>query len=286
MKNKFHHFDRWWNFLLKTKFRGEKLTLRGVSTSLFKILCYNRKIILFGVMVIINIAVCDDEKSYLQIIEFKINKFLADSGYDYEIKTFHNLHDLDNHLKNNACDILFLDIMIDNINSVEWSIENIKSKSTQIIFMTAFPDEAYLLSESRFCYYIIKPRLTEEMLSGAISKALLNLSCKKSNLTSIKIGHNSYTVNFQEVLYIESLNNNLKLHLSKGDMIIYSTLKELQKNLPVNFLKVHKSYIVNMNHISGFKPHKFTIDNGDKIPIPTKKYIKITGQYENYIKNS
>lgn len=236
-------------------------------------------------MVIINIAVCDDEKSYLQIIEFKLTKLLNASDYEYEINTFHNLKDLSAYLENNQCDILFLDIMLNDINSVEWSIENIKSKSTQIIFMTAFPDEAYLLSESHFCYYIIKPRLTEEMLSSAVSKALLNITKKDSNLTTVKIGHNSYTINFQEVLYIESLNNNLKLHLSKGDMIIYSTLKELQKKLPVNFLKVHKSYIVNMNHISGFKPHKFTIDNGDKIPIPTKKYIKITGQYENYIKN-
>lgn len=234
---------------------------------------------------IIKIAICDDEKSYLQIIEFKLNRLLDIYKDEYEINTFHNLDDLDYFLKNNSCDILFLDIMINDTNSVEWSIENIKNKNTQIIFMTAFPDEAYLLSESRFCYYIIKPRLTEEMLSSAVSKALLNITKKDSNLTTIKIGYNSYTINFQDVLYIESLNNSLKLHLNKGEMIIYSTLKEFQKNLPMNFLKVHKSYIVNMNHVTAFKPHKFTINNGDEIPVPAKKYSKITEQYEIYIKN-
>ena len=233
----------------------------------------------------IKIILCDDEKEYLQILEFKLNKQLDTYENEYEIASFSRLEDLKEHLTVNNCDILFLDIMVNEVNSVDWSIENIKSKNTQIIFMTAFPDEAYLLSESRFCYYIIKPRLTDEMLKSALSKAFMNITKKDSNLTTIKIGHNKYTINFQDVLYIESLNNSLRLHLTKGEMIIYSTLKEFQKNLPMNFLKAHKSYIVNMNHITGFKPHKFTVDNGTEIPVPAKKYIKITEQYENYIRN-
>lgn len=233
----------------------------------------------------IKIVVCDDEKDYLQILEFKLNKQLDAFNDEYEILSFNTLNDLKEHLENNNCDILFLDIMVNETNSVDWSIENVKNKNTQIIFMTAFPAEAYLLSESRFCYYIIKPRLTDEMLKSALSKALLNITKKDTNLTTIKIGHNNYTINFQDVLYIESLNNSLKLHLTKGEMIIYSTLKDFSKNLPMNFLKVHKSYVVNMNHITGFKPHKFTVDNGDEIPIPTKKYSNVTEQYESYIKN-
>lgn len=233
----------------------------------------------------IKIVVCDDEKDYLQILEFKLNKQLDAFNDEYEIRAFNNLNDLKEHLENENCDILFLDIMVNETNSVDWSIENVKNKNIQIVFMTAFPDEAYLLSESRFCYYIIKPRLTDEMLKSALSKALLNITKKDTNLTTIKIGHNNYTINFQDVLYIESLNNSLKLHLTKGEMVFYSTLKDFQQNLPMNFLKVHKSYIVNMNHITGFKPHKFTIDNGVEIPIPTKKYINITEQYESYIRN-
>ena len=233
----------------------------------------------------IKIVLCDDEKDYLQILEFKLSKQLDIFNDEYEITSFSNLSDLKMHLEDNRCDILFLDIMVNETNSVDWSIENVKNKNTQIVFMTAFPDEAYLLSESRFCYYIIKPRLTDEMLKSALSKALLNITKKDTNLTTIKIGHNNYTINFQDVLYIESLNNNLKLHLTKGEMVVYSTLKDFQQNLPMNFLKVHKSYIVNMNHITAFKPHKFTVDNGVEIPIPTKKYNKITEQYESYIRN-
>ena len=66
-------------------------------------------------------------------------------------------------------------------------------------------------------------------------------------------------------------------------MIIYSTLKDFSKNLPVNFLKVHKSFIVNMNHITAFKPHKFIVSNSREIPVPMKKYAKITEQYTHYI---
>ena len=232
---------------------------------------------------IIKVAICDDEKSYLQILEFKISKALDFYKADYEIKCFDNLDDLAFHLEHSKCDILFLDIKIGELNSVEWSIENIKQKSTQIIFMTAFPEEANALSESRFCYYIIKPRLTEEMLKSALSKAISNISEKGSNLTTVKIGYNHYTINFQDVLFIESINNNIKLYFQDTDMIIYSTLKDFSKNLPVNFLKVHKSFIVNMNHITAFKPHKFIVSNGREIPVPMKKYAKITEQYTHYI---
>jgi DNA-binding LytR/AlgR family response regulator len=259
--------------------------LRGVNSCIFGKLCYNRKIFYAGGKKMIKIVLCDDEKDYLQILEFKLNMQLDAFNDEYEIRSFNNLGDLKEHLNENHCDILFLDIMVNDINSVGWSIDNIKNKKTQIIFMTAFPEEAYALSESKFCYYIIKPRLTEEMLKSALSKALLNITQKNSNLTTIKIGHNKYTINFHDVLYIESLNNSLKLYLTKGEMIVYSTLKDFSSNLPMNFLKVHKSYIVNMNHITGFKPHKFTIDNGVEIPIPTKKYINITEQYESYIRN-
>ncbi len=233
----------------------------------------------------IKIVLCDDEKDYLQILEFKLSKQLDIFNDEYEITSFSNLSDLKMHLEDNRCDILFLDIMVGETNSVDWSLKNIKNQKTQIIFMTAFPEEAYALSESKFCYYIIKPRLTEEMLKNALSKALLNITQRASNLTTIKIGYNNYTINFQDVIYIESLNNSLKLHLVKGEMVIYSTMKDFQKNLPMNFLKVHKSYVVNMNHITAFKPHKFTVDNGVEIPIPTKKYNNITEQYESYIRN-
>ena len=233
----------------------------------------------------IKIVLCDDEKDYLQILEFKLSKQLDAFNDEYEIVSFNNLGDLKEHLDENHCDILFLDIMVGETNSVDWSLENIKNQKTQIIFMTAFPEEAYALSESKFCYYIIKPRLTEEMLKNALSKAFLNITQRASNLTTIKIGYNNYTINFQDVLYLESLNNSLKIHLVKGEMVVYSTLKDFQKNLPMNFLKVHKSYVVNMNHITAFKPHKFTVDNGVEIPIPTKKYNKITEQYECYIRN-
>ncbi|MBR2875854.1 MAG: response regulator transcription factor [Clostridia bacterium] len=232
---------------------------------------------------IIKIAICDDEKSYLQILEFKLNKALDDFASDFEIVSFDNLNELSCHLEENLCDILFLDIKIGNTNSVEWSVENLKNRNTQIIFMTAFPEEAYALSESRFCYYIIKPRLTDEMLSSAVSKALLNISKKDVNLATISIGRNNYTINFQELLYIEAINNNLNLHFLDDNMIIYSTMKEFLKNLPINFLKVHKSYIVNMNHITAFKPHKFTVSDGTEIPIPLKKYSQITKIYKNYI---
>jgi DNA-binding LytR/AlgR family response regulator len=76
------------------------------------------------------------------------------------------------------------------------------------------------------------------------------------------------------------------LHLkNKDDITIYTSLKDYSKVLPPNFLRCHKSYMVNMNHITGYEPHKFIINTGEFIPIPPKKYNATVKTYKSYLEN-
>ena len=82
---------------------------------------------------------------------------------------------------------------------------------------------------------------------------------------------------------IESFNNNIILHLVDREISVYCTLKDFSKNLPMNFLRCHKSYVVNMNHIKGFYRNFFTMKNGKSVPIPPKKYNSIIEEYTTYV---
>lgn len=234
----------------------------------------------------INIVICDDEKEYQEIIAFKINQCMKAFDMDFNIKCFDKLTELKKHIEKNKTDIVFLDIMVNDTNSMDWSIENIKSKYTQIIFMTSFPQSAYNISETNCCYFLIKSRITEENLTKALKKALQKNTKKDPNMTLIKSGSKNYIINFQDILYIETFNNNITLHIRNGENItIYSTLKEYAEKLPPNFLRCHKCYMINMNHISGYEPHKFLISTGEEVPIPPKKYKLIIKSYKNYLVN-
>lgn len=236
----------------------------------------------------IHIVICDDEPSYQEIIAYKIQQCLHNQ-FEMECKLTccDTLNDLKIYLENNRVDIVFLDIMVQGENAMDWSVHNITDKYIQLIFMTGFPECAYNLSETNCCYYIIKSRLTEEILTKALRRALQNRTKKDPALTIIKAGSKNYVINEQDILYIESLNNTITLHLKdSSNYTIYTTLKKYAEQLPPNFLRCHKSYLVNMNRITAYEAHKFIVDSGKAIPISPKRYSSIIHCYRKYLDNT
>lgn len=232
----------------------------------------------------INIIICDDDIDFCEIIEYKIKNHMKALEFDYKITKIHNLNDLKSLINENSADIVFIDIMVKDINSVNWTIENIKNKNVQLIFMTGFPTEAYNISETLHCYYLIKSKLTEEQLSKAIRRAIQNLAQKNDNLTVIKSGSKNYTINFQDILFIETFANNITIHLKNNQNItIYATLKSFLKKTPPCFLRCHKCYAINMNHVVSYEPHEISLFTGDKIPVPPKKYNSVIEAYKKYL---
>lgn len=120
----------------------------------------------------INIAICDDEELYQEIICYKISQCMQNIfDMDFKLFCFNNLYDLKKHIDNNKTDIIFLDIMVNDENAMDWSIKNITSKYTQIVFMTSFPQSAYNISETNCCYFLIKSKFDESTLTKALKRA-------------------------------------------------------------------------------------------------------------------
>lgn len=232
----------------------------------------------------VNIAICDDSPEYGEILEYKIRQCMQELNIEYSLYYFEKLESLQEKALYVSMDILFLDIMINSKNSAEWIAEHQKNINAQIIYMTSYPEEAYTISETEHIYYIIKSHLSKEVLVSAISKAINRISKKDPNLTIIKYGNKNYTINLQNIIYIETFNNNISLHMKDAqDISIYMPLSRFAKKLPPYFLQCHKSFMVNMNCITGYEPHKFTLCTGDAVPIPVKKYKQVIGQYTDYI---
>ena len=236
----------------------------------------------------LKIAICDDEKSYLELISFKIQRAIKDQiGMDFEIEQYSSIDDLYEQIKTDKPDIVFLDIMVNDINSVNWLVDHQHEFSNiSFIIMTGYPTEAENLSEIDCCYYLLKSKMTDEQLLRAIKRSINAITKESSNLETVSYGKKSYTIDFQSVLYVETYNNNLQIHCADGNTItIYSTLKKFIKNLPPYFYQCHKCYVVNMNFIKGYEPHHFIISDEMSVPIPPKKYKNVISHYKNYILN-
>ena len=224
----------------------------------------------------IKIAICDDSIEFNEILSYKIKNALSKLiDIEYTVTSFTDLDTFKEYYDNNRVDIAFLDVMVNDRNAIDWSISNLKNSYTQSVFMTSYPQCAYNLSETNCCYFIIKQKMNDESITNALRKALKNTTQKKNNMTIVKSGSKNIAVNFNELIYIETFNNNLVLHITNEEPItIYSTLKEYEKTLPPNFLRCHKCFMVNMNHRVSFEQYKFKVNSGDENLFRRKNILK------------
>ena len=88
---------------------------------------------------------------------------------------------------------------------------------------------------------------------------------------------NEAVYNFDEtaLLYMESLKDHIIWHYGDESVESIDTLKRLEQELSEDFIRIHKSYIVNKRKVSRIQRCSVTMANGDNIPIPYKKYVEV-----------
>lgn len=233
----------------------------------------------------IRIALCDDNAIYLDVLKHKLHICLSEMNVAHTIKSVTKCEDLSKLLHESPIDLVFLDIMMYGKNIVEWAGTHVPLPKTQIIFMTSFGEEAYGISEVPHTYFLVKSRLTDDMLKSAIQKSILKIHTQKSpDTTTVKSGNEYYTINYRDLVYVESMNNNIHLHFINGhNLTLYSSLTAFSERLPNEFHRCHKSFVVNIRYILKARPHEFILNDGSIIPISPKKYKTMLSVYQSYL---
>lgn len=89
---------------------------------------------------------------------------------------------------------------------------------------------------------------------------------KTSEIIEVKAEKRMFRIPAEQVLYVEGLGNYVTFHLKDQKIISYSSLKEIGEALPGHFVRIHKSYIVNKDHISSYNNEDVEIE-GRFLPI-------------------
>lgn len=232
-----------------------------------------------------NIVICDDNKDYCELFTAKIDKVIKNSfDFTVNIISLYSLEELSEYLKRETVDIIFLDIMFGDVNSLDYARTYLSENASRTVFMTSFGNEAYNLFETGCAYYLIKGRFSDEQLANAIRRVLINYKADEHDVAIIKHSSKGVSVNYIDIAYIESSNNSIIIHFcDRKEEKIYTTLKKFAKNVPIYFVQCHKSFLVNMHSVTSVSPYEFSVSGGDKIPIPQKKYKQMVTKYEEFI---
>ena len=158
--------------------------------------------------------------------------------------------------------ILFLDINLPNLNGLE--LASMVNQGNQIIFTTAYSEYALDGFELDAVDYLLKPFSFKRFLR-AITKAQ-NQSISNDSIL-IKEGKKTHQLQYSDIFYIEGMKEYIIWHTTRGKIIEYNSLKNLEKKLKSRgFYQVHKSFIVNFAKVEYFETNSLFIHEKD-IPV-------------------
>ena len=158
-------------------------------------------------------------------------------------------------LQNEDIDLMFLDVQMPDLTGIDF-IKTLRNKPV-VIFTTAYPEYALDGYSLGVIDYLLKP-ISFERFFQSVNKAIeqINLLKRKENdekdgFIMVKSEHRIHKVNFRNILFIEGLKEYVSFHLKEGKQIItLRSLKSLEEDLPGNFMRIHRSYIINKDEIS------------------------------------
>ena len=208
----------------------------------------------------------DDEPLALEVIKKYIAKI-----YFLDLKgTFTDPFEAKKILDVSPVDILLLDIQMPDINGIEFS-KTLTSKNTAVIFTTAYSEYAVEGFNVDAVDYLLKPIEYDRFLK-AIYKAkeyieYLNNQELNHGYIFVKSDYQMVKINLKDILYIEGLDDYIKIYLPQKSVLTLMTLKTITQKLPSKeFLRVHRSYIVPISRIENVSKSKIKVADKE-IPI-------------------
>ncbi|WP_461630696.1 LytR/AlgR family response regulator transcription factor [Labilibaculum euxinus] len=165
-------------------------------------------------------------------------------------------------LNKGAIDILFLDINMPSISGIEF----LKAIPNQpyVIFTTAYREFAVDAFDLNALDYLVKPISTGRFLKAMnkfLSMEQTQLQ-KPKEFIHIKADKKNYKISTETILYIESLDNYIKVKTTTNSLICYESLACIEKELPAEmFLRIHRSFIININQIDHYTSSYIMLDD-------------------------
>lgn len=170
-------------------------------------------------------------------------------------------------------DVIFADINMPLQSGMDFvaSLEN----PPLVVFTTAFADYAVDAFKVGAVDYLLKPFTFDEFSRavGRVREALEMRAAKDSRqekLVYFKSDYKIVPVKVSDVRYVESLGPYMKIFLASSDspLVVLSSFKQILQELPSDrFVRIHKSYVVDMTRITAAAKSSVTLDNGQSLPV-------------------
>lgn len=234
----------------------------------------------------IQIGFCDDDLSILSELRVLLDRYRVERNVEITSAAFQSPLELLAEVERGArFDILLLDVMMPGENGIETAREIRRyDQSVRIIFLTSsaeFAVESYTVGAY---FYQLKP-IWEENFFRLMDAVIAE--CEKSSGMSLILRCKSgiTRVELNRLEYCEVLGRSLWLHLVGGAVLESAgRMDHLCEQLAdhENFLRVHRSFLINLDYVKNIMPKAITMASLAELPIPRGKYGELKDRYLEY----
>jgi len=180
-------------------------------------------------------------------------------------------------IQKGSADLIFLDVQMPEITGIEL-MQLTRNDHIKVILTTAYAQYALDGYEHDIIDYLLKP-ITFERFTSAVNKAKERLSDKtiaQHDFLFIKTEYRLQKVALNSILYLEALGDYIAFHTANGKILSLERMKNMNELLPQqNFLRIHKSYIINIHHINYIERGRFIIN---------KEYLPVGETYKDIVR--
>lgn len=233
----------------------------------------------------LHIAICDDNSLALDRIVRLLEDYRKQTCAPVSWRTFLSASELVSSMRTEEYGLLLLDILMPGVSGME-AARAIRTfnPDVKIVFLTASPDYAVEGYAVNAADYLLKPVNRDRFYR--LMDRLVAEEYRRSESIHIKTASGAAKILLSALSYVEVRDKVLYFHLNDGSVRqSRAALAEYEPNLLSrgNFLKVHRSYIVNLWHMSELTADSFITFGGETIPISRLLYSQARQMYMDYL---
>jgi len=209
------------------------------------------------------VLILDDEHSGRSSLQILLKQYCTD--FISNIESVATIETAKEAILKKQFDIIFLDIQLKS--GLSFDLVDFIDDTTKIVYVTAFSNFAVSAIKFKAFDYLLKPVDPTELLN-CVAKCFRLKNKKSKTYLNIKNNGVSTPIEQKSILFIEADGPYCKIHLKNNQIFISAqTLKSISEKLNNDFIRVHKSYFVNLAHITGYTQKEVIMENGQKINV-------------------
>ena len=183
-------------------------------------------------------------------------------------------------------DICFLDIQMKGMDGME-TARRLRADKFQgfLIFITVLKEMVFSSFEVQAYDYLLKP-VEEKQFEKTMERLYASMRSVGEDSMLIQKGYEGRIVQKDEIIFCEIIDRKIYLNLASGEVLdYYEQIENLETKLGSHFFRCHRSYLINLRHLKGYKRGVAYMDNGREVPVSRLRSKEFSGVILQYMKN-